>query len=132
MHPLVGQVTLGIYAVLLAVGGVVGFIKARSRPSLIAGLVSAVAAVIALLLSATGNLWGRPLGLLLAIVLFLFFGYRYSLRAKVFMPNGLMAVVSLVVLLVLIMWTVLESPPPPQPVATSVELRHSILLASNL
>lgn len=116
MHPLVGHVTLGIYAVLLAVGGIMGFVKARSRPSLIAGLVSAVAAVIALVLSATGNLWGRPLGLLLAIVLFLFFGYKYALRAKVFMPNGLMAVVSLVVVMILIVWTVLGSPPPAQPI----------------
>lgn len=116
MHPLVGHITLGIYAVLLAVGGVMGFVKARSRPSLIAGLVSALAAVVALALSATGNLWGRPLGLLLAVVLFVFFGYRYALRGKVFMPSGLMAVVSLVVVLILMVWTILGSPPPPQAV----------------
>lgn len=116
MHPLVGHITLGIYAFLLAVGGVMGFVKARSRPSLIAGLVSALAAVIALVLSATGNLWGRPLGLLLAVLLFVFFGYRYALRGRVFMPSGLMAVVSLLVVMILMAWTILGSPAPPQPV----------------
>ncbi|AGA25114.1 TMEM14 family protein [Singulisphaera acidiphila] len=116
MYPLVGHVTLGIYAILLAVGGIMGFVKARSRPSLIAGLVSAVAALVALALSVQGNVWGRPLGLLLAVFLFVFFGYRYALRAKVFMPNGLMAVVSLVVVMILIVWTVIGAPAPLQPV----------------
>ncbi|WP_406697653.1 TMEM14 family protein [Singulisphaera sp. Ch08] len=116
MHPLVGHVTLGIYAVLLAMGGIMGFVKARSRPSLIAGLVSAAAAVVALVLSVQGNDWGRPLGLFLAVFLFVFFGYRYALRARVFMPNGLMAVVSLGVVVILIVWTVIGAPAPAQPI----------------
>ncbi len=99
---LVAQLTLGIYAVLLAMGGVMGFMKARSRPSLISGLVSAAAAAVALVLSAMQYRFGVPLGATLAIVLFLFFGYRYALRNRLFMPNGLMAVVSFVVLVVMV------------------------------
>ncbi|MBV8558155.1 MAG: hypothetical protein JO116_21665, partial [Planctomycetaceae bacterium] len=34
LDPIVGHVTLGIYAVLLAVGGIMGFVKAQSRASL--------------------------------------------------------------------------------------------------
>lgn len=102
LNPLVGHVTLGIYAVLLAVGGVMGFVKAKSRPSLISGLASAVAALVALGLAAAGTGFGFPLGLLLAVALAVFFGYRYAAKGRKFMPAGLMAVVSLVVAALLI------------------------------
>jgi uncharacterized membrane protein (UPF0136 family) len=105
---LAGHITLGIYAVLLAAGGIMGFVKARSRPSLIAGLASSAAAFVALWLSTLGNRFVIPLGMTLACFLFVFFGYRYALRNRLFMPNGMMAVVSLVVLGVMLMmldWT---------------------------
>jgi uncharacterized membrane protein (UPF0136 family) len=98
ISPLVGHVTLGIYAALLAAGGIMGFVKARSRPSLIAGLVSALAALVALWFSLIRSPLGFPLGMALSAVLFVFFGYRYALRNRKFMPNGMMAVVSLIVL----------------------------------
>jgi len=108
ISPLVGQITLGIYAVLLAVGGLIGYFKAGSRPSLIAGLLSAVAALTALSLSIGNSRWGVPLGLLLSIVLFVLFGYRYAAKTRKFMPSGLLAVVSLIVLAVMFLvgdWT---------------------------
>jgi uncharacterized membrane protein (UPF0136 family) len=98
---IVGQVTLGIYAVLLAVGGLIGYLKANSRASLIAGSISALAAITALGLSIGNSRWGIPLGLILSIVLFLLFGYRYAVKTRKFMPSGLLAVVSLVVLAVM-------------------------------
>jgi len=97
ISPLVGHITLAVYALLLAVGGVIGFVRARSRPSLVAGLASAVAALVALYFSTLRSPFGFPLGMALALVLFVFFGYRYALRAHKFMPSGLMAVVSLIV-----------------------------------
>ena len=108
LSPTVGHVTLGIYAALLAVGGILGFVKARSQASLISGLISAAAALIALGLAVTGHRLGFPLGMILAIVLFCLFGYRYALRARKFMPSGLLAVISLAVLAVMILvmdWT---------------------------
>src|SRR3954462_977848 len=98
MHPFVGHATLGIYAALLAVGGILGFVKARSRPSLIAGLISAAAALVALWFSTLRSPFGFPLGMALSIVLFVLFGYRYAVRNRKFMPSGMLAVVSLVVL----------------------------------
>ena len=57
----------------------------------------------ALGLAITGSRFGFPLGFTLAIVLFVFFGYRYALRAHKFMPSGLMAVVSMIVIGVMAM-----------------------------
>jgi uncharacterized membrane protein (UPF0136 family) len=97
-NQLVGQVTLGLYAILLALGGVIGYLKAGSRPSLIAGTLSALLAALALGLSAGNTRWGVPLGLILSISLFVLFGYRYAVKTRKFMPAGLLAIVSLVVL----------------------------------
>jgi uncharacterized membrane protein (UPF0136 family) len=108
ISPMVGQITLGIYAVLLAVGGVIGYVKAGSRSSLIAGSISAVAAALALGLSIRSYPWGTPLGLVLSISLFVLFGYRYAAKTRKFMPSGLLAVASLVVLAVMFLvmdWT---------------------------
>jgi uncharacterized membrane protein (UPF0136 family) len=101
MNPIVGQITLGIYAVLLALGGLMGYVKAGSRPSLIAGLLSSVTAFAALGLSIGNSRWGVPLGLLLSIVLFILFAYRYAAKTGKFMPSGLLAVLSLIVLAVM-------------------------------
>lgn len=100
---LVGHITLGVYAALLGVGGVMGFVKARSHASLISGLLAAVFALLALVLAVMGNRYGFPLGALLAMVLFVLFGYRYAIRNKKFMPSGMLAVVSLVVLAVMML-----------------------------
>ena len=68
---LAGQIALGIYALLLAAGGLIGYVKEGSRLSLIAGSISAGVAVIALRLSIANNRWGIPLGILLSSVVLL-------------------------------------------------------------
>jgi uncharacterized membrane protein (UPF0136 family) len=97
-----GQITLGVYAVLLAVGGAIGYTKAGSKPSLIAGLGSAVATILALVLSFQNAKWGMALGCLVALLLAYFFGHRFATKRK-FMPAGLLAVVSVIVLAVTIL-----------------------------
>lgn len=108
IDPLVGHVALGVYAGLLAVGGILGFVRARSKASLISGLLSAVFAVLALVLAVLRYSFGFPLGLTLALCLFVLFGYRYAIRNRKLMPSGLLAIASLVmigVMVVVIDWT---------------------------
>ncbi len=105
MNPRVGLVVLIIYAVLLIVGGVIGFVKAKSKASLIAGVVSGIIALAAVFISDRYNEdGGYSLALLLAVVLFIFFGYRASLSRK-FMPGGLLAVASVAVIAVMV-WSI--------------------------
>jgi uncharacterized membrane protein (UPF0136 family) len=98
-----GQITLGVYAVFLAIGGVIGYTKAGSKPSLIAGLASAVAAILALVLSFQNARWGMGLGALVALVLAYFFGHRFAVKTRKFMPAGLLAVVSVVVMAIAVL-----------------------------
>jgi uncharacterized membrane protein (UPF0136 family) len=97
LSPVVGQAALAVYAVLLAVGGIFGYTKAASKPSLIAGLASALAAVVALGLTFQNTSLGMGLGAAVAALLFLFFGYRSAVKTRKFTPAGLLAVVSLIV-----------------------------------
>jgi uncharacterized membrane protein (UPF0136 family) len=105
MNPHVGLIVLGVYAVLLIVGGVIGFVKARSRASLIAGVVSGLIAIGCIVISATYNEdGGYSIALLLAIVLFLFFGNR-ALKTQKFMPSGMLSIVSILVIAVMV-WSI--------------------------
>jgi len=101
VDPVIGRLTLVIYAALLGTGGVMGYLKAGSRPSLIAGLLSAAFALLCFgetLLDLRLGFWP---GAALAASLLGMFGARFA-KGRKFMPNGLMAIVSAVVLAVLV------------------------------
>ena len=68
-------------------------------------MASAVGALLALILSLQNQnrTLGMGLACLLAILLFVFFGYRYAAKTRKFMPAGLLSVVSLVVLVISIL-----------------------------
>lgn len=92
---IVGRVALAVYAVLLGMGGAIGYLKAGSRPSLIAGSLSAVVSLIALGLSYRGP-EGFWLGLALGVAMLVVFGMRFA-KTRKFMPSGLLIVASLAV-----------------------------------
>lgn len=99
--PLVGQVVLAVYAVLLAAGGLMGYLKAGSRPSLIAGLAFGLAAGAGAVL-ARQNPAGFVLGAAVAGLLAVFFGRRYF-RLRKFMPAGMLTILSVAVLVLMVL-----------------------------
>lgn len=89
-----------VYAVLVMVGGVIGFVKAGSRPSLIAGVLGGLVLLAAGYgISLPGGVWGLQLALVLIAMLLVFFTVRYLRSSpRAFMPGGLMAILSLLAL----------------------------------
>ena len=84
-----------LYAVLVMAGGVMGYFKANSKPSLISGLISGTALLAAWWISLTQSYnAGIALATCLAIALLIIFSLRFR-KTRAFMPAGLMAAVSL-------------------------------------
>jgi uncharacterized membrane protein (UPF0136 family) len=88
---------LWIYIVLLLIGGLIGFFKAKSRVSLI---TSAVFAAILILTAIPGildsSLRGKLANIIMALLLVVF-AVRLA-KTKKFMPSGLMLVVTIAAL----------------------------------
>ena len=83
------QNVVWIYIALLVGGGVVGFVKANSKASLIASIAFAVPLVLALALG-----WPAKVSVIVLGIHFLYFASRFA-RTKKFMPGGLLAATSL-------------------------------------
>ncbi len=88
-----------VYAVLVIAGGIFGFLKAASRPSLIGGLGGGLALLAAAWGLGRHQSWGLPAALVLTLALLVFFTVR-TVRTRAFMPGGLMAILSLFVLVI--------------------------------
>jgi uncharacterized membrane protein (UPF0136 family) len=97
---MLGQITLGVYALLLAVGGVIGYVKAQSKPSLIAGIGSGILALACEKLTTVNPTAGLGLGALLALLMLVMFSMRFA-KSRKFMPSGMLGAVSLVVVVIL-------------------------------
>jgi len=90
-----GQIVLWVYIALMMAGGLMGLIKAGSKASIIASSIfAAVLALFALNLLPFRYCW------IILFVLLLFFGKRF-LKGKKFMPNGMMAVLTIVTMVLL-------------------------------
>lgn len=88
-----------VYGVLVIVGNVIGFVKAGSRPSLIAGVLGGLALLTAGWGISRGQVWGLQMALVLILGLLVFFSIRYPRSSpRAFMPGGLMSILSLLAL----------------------------------
>jgi uncharacterized membrane protein (UPF0136 family) len=98
MTPNIRVTVLWIYIVLLLAGGVMGFVKAGSKISLI---TSAIFALL-LALCVRGIITPFYVADVLVALLLVVFGMRLA-KTKKFMPSGMMVALSAVVLAVLLL-----------------------------
>jgi uncharacterized membrane protein (UPF0136 family) len=84
---------LWIYIILLVIGGLIGFLKGKSKVS----LIMSVAFAAALSLCATGIIFQPHVADILLAVLLVVFAMRLA-KTKKFMPAGLMLVITIAAL----------------------------------
>lgn len=87
------DVVLWVYIVLLVVGGLIGFLKAKSKAS----LITAVSAAALLTLAARGIIFQPYMVDIILAVLLVLFGWRLT-QSKKFMPSGLMLLLTVAAL----------------------------------
>ncbi|MGN6641850.1 MAG: TMEM14 family protein, partial [Verrucomicrobiota bacterium] len=92
MHNLANTI-LWVYIVLLVVGGLIGFLKAKSQMS----LIMSVAFAAALSLCALGIIFQPYVADILLALLLVVFAMRLA-KTKKFMPAGMMLIVTLAAL----------------------------------
>lgn len=89
------------YGVLAIGGGVMGYLQAQSKVSLISGSVSGVLLIFAGIIQLQGQAWGATLATVVTAVLLVVFGIRLAKTRKL-MPAGLMVILGLAVLGVMV------------------------------
>ncbi|MFN6484519.1 MULTISPECIES: TMEM14 family protein [unclassified Nostoc] len=96
-----GIVAAFAYGILALAGGVIGYIQATSRVSLISGSISGLLLIIAAFLQLQGQTWGSILAVLVTAVLVVFFAFRLA-KTRKFMPAGLMTILGILALAVMV------------------------------
>ncbi|MCX6930103.1 MAG: TMEM14 family protein [Verrucomicrobia bacterium] len=91
------HLVLWIYIVLLLIGGLIGFLKAGSKVSLISSAVSAAALILTAIPGLFGPGLARGLADTIMAALLVVFAIRLG-KTKKFMPSGLMLVVTVLAL----------------------------------
>ena len=88
---------LWIYIVLLLIGGLIGFLKAGSKVSLITSAVSAALLILTTIPGLFGPALARGLADGIMAALLVVFAIRLA-KTKKFMPSGLMLVITILAL----------------------------------
>jgi uncharacterized membrane protein (UPF0136 family) len=95
------KIYLIIFGVLTIAGGIVGFVKAGSTPSLIAGSITGILLLIAAFLLPDHQLAGLTIALIVSILLAAQFVPKF-LRTGKAMPAGVMSILSVIGIVVAI------------------------------
>ena len=85
------------YGLLSGLGGIWGYIKSRSKPSLISGCLSAILLLIAAFIQSQGNSLGLLISRIVVLALVVVFTIRLVKTGK-FMPSGIMLIAGIITL----------------------------------
>jgi uncharacterized membrane protein (UPF0136 family) len=93
-----------VFGLLTIAGGIIGYVKAGSVPSIIAGTITGVLLLIAALLLPENRLWGLGLALITSLLLAGQFVPKFIRTGKV-MPAGMMSILSVIGIVIgLVAW----------------------------
>lgn len=96
----VGKISLLVLAVLVCIGGGIGFLKAKSKVSLLAGVASGALLITCYSVANRNPQTGFLFGMIVCGLMSIMFGIRLK-KTKKFMPSGLMLVLSVIELALL-------------------------------
>lgn len=86
----IAEYTMVVTGILIAIGGVIGFIKARSMPSLLSGVISGVLLVVCFVVASQHDpKIGLGAGIVLLTMLEGVFAVRFA-KTKKMMPSGML------------------------------------------
>ncbi|MBI3850234.1 MAG: TMEM14 family protein [Verrucomicrobia bacterium] len=88
---------LWIYIILLVAGGMVGYLKAGSKASILTSVIFAALLILCTIRGFLDPKFGNTLADIILAVLLVFFGLRLS-KSRKFMPNGMMLILTLATL----------------------------------
>jgi len=99
MNPgIVAAITYGILAI---VGGIIGYVQAKSKASLISGIISGLLLVTAGVMQLQGQGLGLILAIVVTIALIIVFAIRLA-KTRKFIPAGLMTALGVAALVVML------------------------------
>ena len=89
------------YGIITLIGGLIGYIKAKSQASLISGVISGTLLIICGLLQLQGQSWALILARILTLILIVVFALRLKKTGK-FMPAGIMLTLGVISLILMV------------------------------
>jgi uncharacterized membrane protein (UPF0136 family) len=99
-----------LYAVLVLIGGFIGYVKAASIFSLATGVAASLVLALSAFAMITNRIQGFYVSLFVSALLCVFFVYRFVITTK-FLPAGLMSFLSALMVLCLLLGGIPKSRP---------------------
>lgn len=105
---MIGSVAAIVYGILSIVGGLLGYVKANSKVSLISGIISGLVLVASGLVQLLGVIpenpgqsWVRGIAIGVTVILTIVFVVRFQ-KTRKWMPAGMMVVVGVAALIAMV------------------------------